>query len=181
LLEDRLVAEASRRPEDQDTILKLRSTKQRAMQLFLEVPRDASPQHRADRLRERDRLVADIGRLEEALARRVAGLGQARRALGVTIDSIQAALPAGTVLVEFVRYQHYLGKSKFEPRYGAVVLGQSGDPTWFSLGSAEETETKIRHLQKAVRMRVSDVKIAAVLRALHRQVWTPIAAALPSG
>src|SRR5262249_24566112 len=90
-------------------------------------------------------------------------------------------LPAGTVLVEFVRYQHYLGKSKFEPRYGAVVLGQSGDPTWFSLGSAEETETKIRHLQKAVRMRVSDVKIAAVLRALHRQVWTPIAAALPSG
>src|SRR5262249_42850406 len=72
VLEDRLLAHASRQPEDEETIVQLRLTKQRAMKLVLEGSRDPSPQGRAETTAERERLTTEVDRLEESLARRVA-------------------------------------------------------------------------------------------------------------
>ena len=48
--------------------------------------------------------------IEGKLARQVTDLGQARRALSITVEQVQAAIPNDTVLVEYVRYSPLLGK-----------------------------------------------------------------------
>jgi CHAT domain-containing protein len=65
----------------------------------------------------------------------------------VTLDDVIAALPAGTVLIEYVRW------SVFDPvrtghgipwrgqRYAAMVLRDRGEPRWFDLGDAGEIES----------------------------------------
>ena len=151
LLEDRLVAQASKRPEDRALIDQLRAAKQRLTQLLLEVPKDFSPEARARREKERDKLAAEVEQLEGTLARHVSGLGRARRALSVTVQQVQKAIPKQAVLLELLRYSHHLGADKHEPRYGAVVIAASGEPKWIPLGSAAAIETNIVLYQNAVR------------------------------
>ena len=58
----------------------------------------------------------------------------------VTIDAVQAAIPAGAVLIEFVSYRP--ANPKFtkpeeqfgDARYAAYVLGDKGEPVWVDLG-----------------------------------------------
>src|SRR5439155_23599559 len=94
---------------------------------------------------------------------------------------VQSALPQQTALIELLRYLHYLGNSKFELRYGAVVIGASGEPTWVPLGNAAEIEKNIQLYQKSVRGNTDEATLSSVLKALNSQVWTPIERALPAG
>ena len=89
--------------------------------------------------------------IEGKLARQSTDLGQARRALRVTVEQVQAAIPNDTVLVEYVRYSHYLGKSKFESRYGAIVLSADAPPRWVTLGNARDIEATLKRYQLLVR------------------------------
>jgi len=181
LLEDRLVAEASGDPKQRQIIEQLRATKQRLTQLQLEEPKDLSEQAQKQRASEKETLSAKVEQLEGGLARQVAGLGKARRALSVTVQQVQSALPQQAALIELLRYSHYLGKDKFEPRYGAVVIGGSGQPKWVPLGSAAEIEKNIRLYQKSVRGKTDEASLTGVLKALNDQVWAPIEKALPAG
>ena len=75
--------------------------------------------------------------------------GQARRALGVRLEQVQPAIPNDGALIEYLRYSHYLGKGKWEQRYGAIVLLSKGAPLWIPLGKANEDRTfsaTVRHL-----------------------------------
>src|SRR5207245_9980894 len=85
-----------------------------------------------------------------------------------------------TALIELLRYLHYLGNSKFELRYGAVVIGASGEPTWVPLGNAAEIEKNIQLYQKSVRGKTDDTTLSSVLKAHTSQVCTPIDKALPA-
>ena len=114
LLEDRLVAEASSDPKQREIIAQLRAAKQRLMQLFLEVPKDLSETALKQRTAEKQKLSTEVEQLEGGLARQVAGLGKARRALSVTVPQVQSVLPKQSALIELLRYSHYLGKTKFE-------------------------------------------------------------------
>lgn len=87
LLEDRLVAEASKDPVIKKVIDKRDSMKPRVMQLSLDVPKDVSDQALKNRAAEQERLSREVEQLEGALARHVAGVGRARRALSVTRPS----------------------------------------------------------------------------------------------
>lgn len=181
LLEDRLVAEASADPKQRAVIEQLRAAKQRLTQLTLEVPKDLSEEQHKERVAEQESLAAEIEQLEAGLARQVAGLGRARRALGVKVAQVQAVLPKETVLVELLRYQHYLGKRKFELRYGAVVIAAEVASKWIPLGSAAEIEKEIKRYQKSVRGQTNQTVLGAVLKSLHEKVWTPIEKAFPDG
>lgn len=77
--------------------------------------------------------------------------------------------------------RHYLGKGKFEPRYGAVVIAASGEPKWVPLGSAVEIEKTTALYQKSVRGQTDEATLSGVLKALHERVWRPIEQALPAG
>ena len=172
LLEDRLVAEASSDPRQREIIVELHAAKQRLMQLGLDVPKDLSM---------REKLFAEVEQLEASLARRVAGLGKARRALSITVPQVQSILPKQAVLIELLRYSHHLAKGKFEDRYGAIVISSSGEPKWVPLGAAAEIEGNIKLYQKSVRGKTDEATLARVLKALEQRVWAPIEKALPDG
>ena len=152
VLEDRLIAQASGDPARRAVVDQLRSAKQRLTHLLLEVPGDLSSDARERREAEKSKLMAEVEQLEGTLARQVAGLGRARRALSLTVEQAQKATPKQAVLLELLRYSHYLGTNKFEPRYGAIVLASSGKPKWVPLGSAEAIEKNIALYQAAVRV-----------------------------
>jgi CHAT domain-containing protein len=181
LLEDRLVAEASKNPRQQEAVTELRGTKQRLMQFQLETPKDLSPEAIRKRDAENKELSEKVEELEAGLARQVAGLGRARRALTVTVPQVQGALGKDETLIELLRYDHSLGKNKSEARYGAVLIGASGEPSWVPLGVAAEIEKDIQLYQKAARGKTDEATLGGVLHALHAQVWAPIEKALPSG
>jgi len=84
-------------------------------------------------------------------------------------------------LIEYLRYPHYLGKGKWETRYGAAVLAATGDPKWACLGSADSIEPNIGRIQDSVRDRTNEPKLTAGLRGLYRQVWAPLEHLLPTG
>ena len=148
LLEDRLVAEASKDAKQREVIDQLRAAKQRYTQLLMEVPRDFSAEARQRREAELEKRATQVEQLEATLARQVSGLGRARRALSVTLAQVQGALAGDQVLVELLRYRHYMGKNKWEPRYGALVIASRDEPKWIPLGAAAEIEKSIRALSE---------------------------------
>ena len=85
-------------------------------------------------------LEGEVEKIESQLARHVAGLGQARHALGVSLEQVQMTIPEDGALIEYLRYWHYWGKGKWELRYGAIVLLSKGAPLWIPLGKAHEIE-----------------------------------------
>ena len=181
LLEDRLVAQASQDPKQSEAVRKLSSAKQRLMKLQLETPKNVSEQVIKRRNAEKNELSQTVEELEADLARQVAGLGRARRALGVTVPQVQAALGKDETLIELLRYDHYLGKGKTEARYGAVVIPPKGGPTWVPLGPSAEIEKNVQLYQKSARGQTDEPTLNSVLRVLHERVWAPIEKALPSG
>jgi len=135
LLEDRLVAGASKDAKQREIIDQLRAAKHRYTQLLMEVPKDVSAEARQLRKAELGKRVAQVEELEATLAQQVSGLGRgARRALSVTLAQVQGALAGDQVLVELLRYRHYMGKNKWETRYGALVIASGDKPSGFRLG-----------------------------------------------
>jgi CHAT domain-containing protein/Tfp pilus assembly protein PilF len=181
LLEDRLVAEASKDAKQREVIDQLRAAKQRYTQLWMEVYGDFSTEARQRREAELAKRAAQVEELEATLARQVSGLGRARAALSVTVAQVQGALASDQVLVELLRYPCYLGKNKWEARYGAVVIGSKGQPGWVPLGTAAEIEKSIQLYRQSVRGSTDQTTLHAVLLSLHDQVWAPIEKALPAG
>ncbi len=147
----------------------------------LELPKDLSAQAQKQRTAEKEKLSSEVEQFEGGLARQVAGLGHARRALSVTVQQVQSAVPKQAALIEMLRYSHYLGKDKYEPRYGAILIGASGEPSWVPLGSAADIEKNIGLYQKSVRGKTDEATLNSVLKALDNQVWAPIEKALPAG
>ena len=91
---------------------------------------------------------------------------------------MQAAIPNDTVLVEYVEIHTTLGKSKFESRYGAIVLSADAPPRWVTLGSAREIEATLKRYQRLVR-KASDDEMAAILQKIYNEVWEPVEQAFP--
>jgi tetratricopeptide (TPR) repeat protein len=182
LLEDRLVAGAGRNPDVQALIDQVGPAKQKLTQLLLTVPKDTKPETLQSRAETRARLSRQVEQLEGALAQKVGGLGHARRALSVTVQEVQQVIPPHTALVEFIRYQHYLGHEQREMRYGAVVLTNGGAPRWVCLGPAVDIEQNVLLCQRSVRNEQSQEGglLALALHNLYRQVWSPLAPVIPT-
>ena len=175
------MAEAGQSPENRALIDQIETAKQRLTQLVLEVPRDLSSQGLEQRSGEREKLSAEVEQLEGMLARKGAGLGQVRRALRVTVEQVPAAIPKQGVLVELVRYNHYLGKMQWEVRYGTAILAPTGEPRWVCLGPAAAIEDNILRYQQSVRRRTGEKALSSALLGLYQQIWAPIESFLPAG
>lgn len=177
LLEDRLAAEASQNPEHRMLINKLYSVKQRLTQLLLEVPKDLSEQAHIKREAEKEKLSKEVEQLEGTMARYVAGLGSARQALSVTTEHVQKAIPKQTVLLELLRYVHYLGANKYEIRYGVIALTSSGEPHWVTLGEASVIEKTIVQYRRSMHdeiPKVNEKEFSTLLKTLYQQLWSPL-------
>jgi CHAT domain-containing protein len=97
----------------------------------------------------------------------------------ITLADVQAAIPAGAVLVEFAHYSTIEAKTMEpkQPRYAVYVLGTKGDPRWVELGEAEAIDRAVDALRQALAdSKRADVKQLA--RALDEKVMRPVRALL---
>jgi tetratricopeptide (TPR) repeat protein len=176
IVEDRLLAEAGQGSEDQKLVEQLNLDKSQLGQLLLQPAQKLS-----DKTNQRiETLEGEVQKIESQLAQRVAGLGQGRHALGVRLEQVQATIPTDGALIEYLRYPHYLGKGKWEERYGAIVLFSKGAPLWIPLGKANEIEHLVRRYGTLVRGSPQEEELSANLQALYEALWGPIGQALPS-
>ena len=147
IVEDRLLAEASQGSEDQKLVEQLNLDKSQLGQLLLQPAQKLS----AETNQRIEALEGEVEKIESQLAQHVAGLGQARHALGVSLEQVQSTIPNDGALIEYLRYRYYLGKGKLEPRYGAIVLFSKGAPLWIPLGKGNEIERLVRRYGTLVR------------------------------
>jgi tetratricopeptide (TPR) repeat protein len=176
IVEDRLLAEASQGTEDQKLLEQLNLDKRQLGQLLLQPSQNLS----AETNQRIEALEGEVEKIESRLAQHVAGLGQARRALGVSLEQVQPAIPNDGALIEYLRFSGYLGKGKWEPCYGAIVLFSKGAPLWIPLGKAKEIEHLVRRYGTLVRGSPQEDELSANLQALYEALWAPIGQALPS-
>jgi len=176
IIEDRLLAEATDGSEDQKLAEQLNLDKRQLGQLLLQPAQKLS-----DETNQRiNALEGEVEKIESLFAQHVAGLGQARRALGVSLEQVQQTIPDDGALIEYLRYAGYLGKGKWEWRYGAIVLFSKGAPLWIPLGKLNEIERLARRYGSLVRGSSQEDELSANLQALFEALWAPIGRALPS-
>lgn len=124
--------------------------------------------------------------LESSLARQFTALGEGRLAFTANVLALRATLPADTVLVEYVRYRHWLGRGQTEPRYGALLFHREAPLRWIALGSADGEggiNAQVARLQAAMHQATNPptATLQTILRGLHDEVWAKVHEALPSG
>src|SRR5271157_1757617 len=176
IVEDRLLAEASQGSEDQKLVEQLNLDKRQLGQLLLQPAQKLS----AETNQRIETLEGEVEKIESQLAQHVAGLGEVRHALSVRLEQVQSTIPNDGALIEYLRYSHYLGKGKWEPRYGAIVLFSKGPPLWIPLGKATEIEHLVRRYGVLVRGSPQEEELSANLQALYEALWAQIDQALPS-
>ena len=176
IVEDRLLAEASQASEDQKLVEQLNLNKRQLGQLLLQPTQKLS----AETNQRIEALEGEVEKIESQLAQHVVGLGQARHALGVSLEQVQSTIPNDGALIEYLRYPYYLGKGKLEQRYGAIVLLSKGAPLWIPLGKGNEIERLVRRYGTLVRGSPQEEELSANLQALYEALWAPIGEALPS-
>jgi len=92
-------------------------------------------------------LFQEAEKLEKGLAVRVTAVGERRRALAVEPAEVLAALPAGSALVEFVRYQQIGPRLGSTPSYGALILAPGMAPVWRRLGDEAQIRGEVERLK----------------------------------
>ena len=175
IVEDRLLAEAAKGSKNQKLVEQLNLNKRQLGQLLLQPTKQLSAQTN----QQIEALEADVEKIESQFAQHEAGLGHARRALGVNLEQVQPAIPRDGALVEYLRYGQYLGKGQSEERYGAIVLFSKSAPLWIPLGKANEIEQLVQRYGVLVRDLSDEDELSANLRALYEALWAPIEQALP--
>ena len=177
IVEDRLLAEASQGSEDQKLVEQLNLDKRQLGQLLLQPAQKLS----AETNQRIEALEGEVEKIESQLAQHVAGLGQARHALGVSLEQVQPTIPNDGALIEYLRYSALPGqRNQWEQRYGAIVLFSKGAPLWIPLGKANEIEHLVRRYGTLVRGSPQEEELSANLQALYEALWAPIGQALPS-
>lgn len=180
--EDVQVSSGARSPQVAHALAALRSEQQKLAPLLLELPVGAGADDVKQMAQARDSLEQAVQRDEEALAGQVHGLGSSRRALALTVADVQGRMPAGGVLVEYLRYPRYAGKGRFEPAYGAVVIPAQGTPAWVALGPAAPLEDAVHRCQALIRQpSSSDQDVATIMQGLYTRVWSPLALPATAG
>ena len=175
IIEDRLLVETGKEAAHRDLVEELSAKKRTIAQLSLQTT--TASKEANERIQA---LEQEVENIEGKLGRQGTDLGQARRALSVRVEEVESALPNDTVLVEYVRYSHYLGKSKFESRYGAVVLSAHVAPRWATLGSAKEIEATLKHYRSLVRNSGDQDEMAAALEKAYSEVWKSVEQLFPA-
>ena len=187
LMEDQLVAAAAKNPTITGKVQEYRTLNRKA-QLLQATPLAAGQAAVLSRKQELSSLGEQAERSRNELAALVPSVTSTRRALNVECRDVQSALPPDAVLLEFVRYWHYLGKHQFEARCGVLIAPGAATnssrrklvptPVWLPLGAARSIDTNLNSYITTMRHgRQGD---EAVLKRLYTQLFEPIKQHLPA-
>jgi CHAT domain-containing protein/Flp pilus assembly protein TadD len=98
----------------------------------------------------------------------------------VTLESVQAAMPSNSALVEFVRYKPLNVKAttvqdRVGPaRYAAYVLPSKGKPLWTDLRDAQTVDDAIESLRRALRDTNNRETVKTIARTVDEIVMSPV-------
>jgi CHAT domain-containing protein/Tfp pilus assembly protein PilF len=154
--------------EDQALMDQLAYARSRLAALTLRESAMANPETYLARLKP---IEEEVEKLEAELSSRSAEF----RTQTVTLATVQAALPRGSVLIEFAVFTPQKPQTwKSEPpRYLAYLLPAQGHPRWVDLGEAATIDRAIGAWRKALRdPKRTDVKRLA--RAVDDKVMLPV-------
>ena len=119
---------------------------------------------------------ARVERLEAALS--TASLDFRAQSAPITIAKVQAALPRGAVLVEYVRYQPFVPgtvQQRLQPdRYVAYLVTRQGPPRWVALGDAAPIDAAVDAALAALHRAPTAQTSNTALQALDTLVFGPI-------
>jgi len=161
-------------PEDRDLLTQLQDTRAELARLAFGSAQQTPTSERQARIKQ---LEEQRDKLEAEASRRVTTFRPS--ALPVTLDAVQAAIPANATLVEFIAYRAFNPKNKsidelFEPsRYAAYVLRRSGAPRWVDLGERQKIDDAVDKLRAALRDRKRR-DVALLARNVDRLVMQPL-------
>ena len=154
--------------EDQELFGQLSRARSRLAALTLRGPAGTRAGVYASQLRQLEDLVDQIE--ADLSARSVAFRAQSTP---ITVEGVQAAMPLGTVLIEFARYRPAVDAAERSrvPRYAAYLLGPEIGPSWVDLGDAEEIDAAVDVWRQALRdpRRADARRLARVLDAMIMQ------------
>lgn len=186
LLTERMLARRSTRPEDRERLARIRSRKRQILAEIAAGDTDSSARRREQAERA---LEAEEGALARSLGKPVAS-----RLFDVDLARVQAALAPGEALIEMVRFERLAGRVQLVPFYGAIILPATGESRWVLLGSGAAIDAQVAELGQCLWRQSRGVEIneikrgcedpqvfLAALTRLHRQLWKPLADALPEG
>lgn len=141
-----------------------------------------SPAEKAAQAKRISELVSSADYRQVAIALHLPPGGGAAEAIktsnAVTIEAIQAALPADGALIEIVQYKPVQGKAASElsrwgdAHYAAFVLKQKGDSVFVDLGDAATMEALIGDFRQALSKQEDDVQKRA--RKLDARIMGPL-------
>ena len=181
-LEDRLVMEASAKPDVRALAEELLPIKRRLAQLTLRTPADPRSEVLSRRSEMRWHLEHKADELEIDLTHKVPGIDKARRAIDISPEEVQCAIPKDAALIRILPlFPPYLGIDAAELRYGAVILPSSGEPKWVCLGPVKPIDQNIWLAHACVHAATNENALAKCLGDLYRQVWAPVTPLLPDG
>jgi CHAT domain-containing protein len=108
-------------------------------------------------------LKAKINELEDRLAQRSTEFRVESQP--VTIEAVQALIPADAALVEFIRYSPFNPKASNtsqswgSPRYAAAILTPRGNPKWIDLGEAAPIDLAVRQFRDGLRNQMPEPEL----------------------
>ncbi|HST24273.1 MAG TPA: CHAT domain-containing protein [Blastocatellia bacterium] len=164
-------------PEQQTLLDRLTAERAKLASLTLAGPnKKGAAQYKADI----KSLEEGIETLEDQVSRQSA---QYRvQSQPVTLETVQAAIPADAMLIEFISFYPYnVKQSRWEPRrYAAFALGNRGQPASVDLGAASEIDKLVNELRAVLRegegkpMSVIERDVKPKARALDQKIMQPV-------
>jgi CHAT domain-containing protein len=160
--------------DDQTLLDQLTATRAQLATLTLGAP--GSPDYASVRSKEK-RLEERLEQLESEISARSDEFKI--RTQPITLDGVQARIPAGAALVEFAQYLPVdAAARKFRaPRYIAYVISPSGLPRWAELGEAAVVDAAVEKFRRALRA-PTGVGFNSASREVDKIVMRPVRAAL---
>jgi CHAT domain-containing protein/tetratricopeptide (TPR) repeat protein len=162
-------------PQDKDLFDRLADARSRLASIKLKPPEDIDPESDPEQLKP---LEDEVEKLEVELSARSAGFRAQTKP--VTLATVQAALPVGSALVEFVVFtpQEIRSMRSLTPRYLAYLLTPQGPPSWVDLGEAAPIDQIVEAWRQTLRGNRIDVKRLA--RELDEKIMHPIRSSIRS-
>jgi CHAT domain-containing protein/Tfp pilus assembly protein PilF len=161
-------------PQDRALLDSLDAVRSKLATLVLTGPRGSSvTEHQAAVAR----VEGEVQQLEAAVSARSAEFRA--QSQSVTIETVQAAIPLGSALVELASYRPFNAQAKNRSerygaaRYAAYVLVREGEPKWVDLGDAAGINNDVAALRNAlISPRSTNVK--QVGQTLYVKVMRPV-------
>ncbi len=155
---------------------KIMDLKRQWINLTLSFPKDKNRIAQRKRLLKQDNIERQLKKLVSNSSQKVA---QTRQAFAIQYQDVQKMLPNDSVLIEFIRYNHFIGRREGQAYYGAIIIPQQGEPKWVFLGEAKAIEQQIISYQNMMRcgnscQQYDEETVIHILQTLYQRLWMPI-------